>query len=196
MKKNEMINLVTNASHESVHTLEASVKRLAPDIAASASLIAAAIEKGGRVLACGNGGSAADAQHLAGELVGRFLMDREPYSAIALSTDTSVITSLANDFGYESVFERQVVAHGRKGDVLIAISTSGNSPNVLRAVEAAKEIKMKTIGLTGNGGGKMSGLVDILLDADSSLTPRIQETHGFIIHAICDLTEWIINEPE
>jgi len=123
-------------------------------------------------------------------------MDREPYSAIALSTDTSVITSLANDFGYDCVFERQVLAHGRKGDVLVAISTSGNSPNVLCAIEAAKKINMKTIGLTGKDGGKMSGMVDILLDAEATLTPRIQETHGFIMHAICDLTEWILNEPE
>ncbi|MFA6450048.1 MAG: SIS domain-containing protein [bacterium] len=191
-----MVDLIASSAHESIHALETSVKRLAPDIADAASMIAASIGKGGRILACGNGGSAADAQHLAGELVGRFLMDREPYSAIALSSDTSVITSLANDFGYECVFERQVLAHGRKGDVLVAISTSGNSPNVLCALEAAKKINMKIIGLTGKGGGKMLGLVDVLLDADSTLTPRIQETHGFIIHALCDLTEWLLNEPD
>jgi D-sedoheptulose 7-phosphate isomerase len=196
MKKKETIDLITKTSRESAGVLEASVKRLAPDIALAAQLIASAIGKGGRVLACGNGGSAADAQHLAAELVGRFLMEREPYSAIALSTDTSVMSSLANDYGYESIFERQVLAHGRAGDVLVAISTSGNSPNVLRAIGAAKKLKMKTVGMTGKGGGKMSELADILLDADSAATPRIQETHGFIIHAVCDLAERILNEPK
>jgi D-sedoheptulose 7-phosphate isomerase len=193
MKKTEMISEVLASAEESAATLEASAKRLAPEIARAAQCMASALRGGGRVLACGNGGSAADAQHLAGELVGRFLIDREPYAAVALSTDTSVMTSLANDYGFESVFERQVLALGRGRDVLVAISTSGNSPNVLRAIAAARKKGMKIIGITGKSGGKMSRLTDILLDAESARTPRIQETHGFIIHALCGLVEEILS---
>lgn len=194
MKTKEMINEILAASGESAAVLDAGVARLAPGIARAARLMASALAGGGKVLACGNGGSAADAQHLAGELVGRFLKDRAPYPAVALSTDTSVMTSLANDYGFETVFERQVIALGGKRDVLVAISASGNSPNVIRAMKAAAKKGMKVIALTGKGGGKMAGPADVLLDAESKLTPRIQETHGFIIHALCGLVEKILTE--
>ena len=183
---------LTEAARESARSLESSVDRLAPGIVTAARAMADSISSGGRVLVCGNGGSAADAQHLAAELVGRFLLERRPYSAVALSTDTSTITSVANDYGFDAVFERQTLALGRVGDCLVAISTSGNSPNVLRAIAAAATIGMKTIGVTGKGGGKMAALVDILLDADSSHTPTIQETHSFIVHALCGLVEQML----
>jgi len=194
MKRIDIIKEIEDDAVDSAAALEASAKRLAPDIARAALMTASCIGKGGKILACGNGGSAADAQHFAAELVGRFLADRDPYAAVALSTDTSIMTSLSNDYGFESIFERQVAALGRKNDILLAISTSGNSPNVIRALKAAKRKGMKTVGLTGKGGGKMANLVDILLDADSTATPRIQETHGFVIHAICDIVERTLSE--
>lgn len=172
-----------------IQCLSASMERLVGAIDRSAEMITESIRNGGKVLVCGNGGSAADSQHLAAELVGRYLQTRRPYSAIALSTDTSVITSIANDFGFDSVFSKQVEALGKKGDVLVAISTSGSSPNVLKAIASAKIIDMTVIGMTGKGGGQMAGQVDILLDAESKETPRIQEIHAFMIHEICGMAE-------
>lgn len=180
---------IRDSATESAKTLERTVQRLAPDIAAAAGAIASAIAAGGKVLVCGNGGSAADSQHMAAEIVGRFLRERGAWPAIALSTDTSILTSISNDYGYEMVFSRQVEAHGERGDVLVGISTSGNSGNVIRALEAARAAAIKTISLTGRGGGKMAALSDILIDADSTHTPHIQEAHGFIIHVLCDLVE-------
>lgn len=191
--ENEIAGQIKAAAMDSGQVLVSSAARLGADIARAASMIAEAIKAGGRVLACGNGGSAADAQHLAGELVGRFLMERGAYSAISLSTDTSVMTSLANDYGYDAIFARQVTGHGREGDVLVAISTSGNSKNVINAIEAARAAKMKVVGLTGQGGGAMLELCDVLLDADSPHTPRVQEVHGFIIHEICEIVEKLLN---
>jgi len=141
------------------------------------------------VLICGNGGSSSDATHIAGELVGRFMRDRPAYNVIALSVNTSVITAWANDYDYESVFSRQVEAHGQAGAVLWGISTSGNSSNVLRAMSIAREMGMNTIGLTGAGGGKMAALCDVLLDVPSDITPRIQEMHIVIYHFICEQIE-------
>lgn len=143
----------------------------------------------GKILIAGNGGSAADAQHFAGELVSRFYFDRPALSAIALTTDASVLTAIGNDCGYEDVFARQVQAHGRIGDVFIAISTSGNSANILKAIQVAHAIGMVVIGLTGSDGGKMKQLCDICLCAPSDSTPRIQECHLVIEHSLCACIE-------
>jgi D-sedoheptulose 7-phosphate isomerase len=144
---------------------------------------------GGRVLAFGNGGSAADAQHLAGELVGRFRRDRAALSAIALTTDSSVVTAIGNDMGYESVFRRQVEAHGRPGDVAVGITTSGRSPNVVQALQRARERGLVTMGLTGGGGGLLAGAVDYLIDVPHAETARIQEVHVMVVHVLCQIVE-------
>ena len=156
----------------------------------SARLLIDALGKGHKVLVCGNGGSAADAQHMAGELVGRFQKDRRGLPCVALTTDTSILTACANDFGYEEVFARQVEAIGTADDVLIGISTSGNSANVIKAFEAAASAGMKRVALTGNDGGhigKMDGVLSIVVPSCS--TQRIQEGHITIIHALCELVE-------
>lgn len=147
------------------------------------------LQAGNKVLVFGNGGSAADAQHLAAELVGRYLYDRPGLPALALTTDTSALTAIGNDMGYESVFRRQVEAHGRKGDVAIGISTSGRSRNVVDALRAARERGLATIALTGGGGGMLKDAVDFLLDAPSTDTPRIQELHGLVVHLLCQIVE-------
>ena len=147
------------------------------------------LRDGGKLLFCGNGGSAADAQHWAGELVSRFYYDRPGLAAIALTTDSSILTAIGNDYGYDYTFARQVEALGRGGDVLIAISTSGNSPNVLRAAEAAKSRGMRVIGFTGRSGGQLSPLCDTCFRIPSDETPRIQEGHEFLGHLLCALIE-------
>lgn len=147
--------------------------------------MAQALGAGGRVFFCGNGGSAADAQHLASELTGRFMDDRRPLAAIALSTDSSALTSIGNDYGFDQVFERQLRALGQRGDVLVAISTSGRSPNVLRAVNAARELGVAVIGLLGRDGGTIGPLCDVAIVVASRTTARIQEAHIFIGHALC-----------
>ncbi len=144
---------------------------------------------GGKVLFCGNGGSAADAQHLAAELSGRFYTDRPPLFAEALHVNSSFVTAVANDYGYDAVFARMTEAAGRRGDVLVVLSTSGNSPNILKAIEKGKELGMVVVGFTGTSGGKMAGLCDILLNIPSADTPRIQESHILIGHIICDIVE-------
>ena len=143
----------------------------------------------GKVLFCGNGGSAADAQHIAAELSGRFYVDREPFYAEALHVNTSYLTAVANDYSFEEVYARMVRASGRQGDVLFAISTSGNSANILRAVEAARQQGMFVVGMTGETGGKMAGVCDVLLNVPSKVTPRIQEVHILMGHIICELVE-------
>ena len=143
----------------------------------------------GKILFCGNGGSAADAQHLAAELSGRFYKDRPPLFAEALHVNSSYVTAVGNDYGYEEIYARLVRAMGRRGDVLIGISTSGNSPNILRALEAARAVGMVTVGMTGTGGGKMRALCDYLLDMPSTDTPRIQEAHILAGHILCQLVE-------
>lgn len=144
---------------------------------------------GGKLLVFGNGGSAAQAQHVAAEFVGRFEKDREPLPALALTTDTSALSAIGNDYGFEDVFARQVRAIAKPGDAALAISTSGNSANVLRAIDAAREMGLVTIGLTGCNGGKMRGRVDLCLCAPSDSTPRIQEAHLVMIHMICQMVE-------
>lgn len=167
----------------------AALRGLAVEIARAAGLVTEVLAAGGKVLLCGNGGSAADAQHIAGELVGRFLKERKPLPALALHANTSVLTAIGNDYGFEEAFARQVAALGRPGDVLVAISTSGSSQNVLRAAEAAREKDMKVIGLTGAGGGNLKELCDLCLCVPSPSTPRIQEMHVLIGHIICQLVE-------
>ena len=156
---------------------------------AIADRIAQALRSGGKLLLAGNGGSAADAQHIAAEFVGRFVNDRAPLPAIALTTDTSALTSIANDYGYEQVFEKQLRALGRKGDVLLAISTSGNSPSVLAALRAARELGVRIVALTGRGGGKMGaalGADDVHVCVPHDRTMRIQEVHLLALHCLCD----------
>ena len=151
------------------------------------------LREGGKILVCGNGGSAADAQHLAGEMVNKFLKERKPYAAIALTTDTSVITAIGNDCGYDLIFEKQVRAIGTSGDVLIAISTSGNAANVCRAVETASHLNILSVALTGGTGGKLATLANILICLSSSKnTPRIQEGHQLVIHALCERIEELL----
>jgi D-sedoheptulose 7-phosphate isomerase len=150
------------------------------------NILSKVLSNGHKLLICGNGGSAADAQHFAGELVGRFMKNRQPLKAIALNTDTSIITCIGNDFGFDQVFSRQVEALGQEGDALIAITTSGNSQNVELALQAAKKIGMMTIGLLGNDGGKARNICDMPIVVDSNNTARIQEAHIFLIHLICE----------
>ena len=148
-----------------------------------------AFRQGNRVLLAGNGGSAADAQHIAAEFVGRYAFDRPGLPAIALTTDTSMLTAIGNDYGFDQIFCRQLEANGRKGDVFIGISTSGNSPNVSAALQRARELDIITIGLTGQGGGGMQSLCDYCIQVPSMSTPRIQESHIMLAHIICDLVE-------
>ncbi|HYV95268.1 MAG TPA: D-sedoheptulose 7-phosphate isomerase [Chitinophagales bacterium] len=143
----------------------------------------------GKVLFCGNGGSAADAQHIAAELSGRFYFDRDPLDAEALHVNTSYLTAVGNDYGYEQVYSRLIKARGRKGDVLVGLSTSGNSPNVINAFELANQIGMITVGMTGESGGKMKDLSKYLFNVPSNDTPRIQESHIMLGHIICELVE-------
>ncbi|PYQ09615.1 MAG: phosphoheptose isomerase [Acidobacteria bacterium] len=158
-------------------------------LVAAGRRMAECLRGGGRVLAFGNGGSAADAQHLAGELVGRFRRDRAALSAIALTTDSSVVTAIGNDMGYESVFRRQVEAHGRPGDVAVGITTSGRSPNVVQALQLARERGLVTMGLTGGGGGRLAGAVDYLIEVPHAETARIQEVHVMVVHVLCQIVE-------
>jgi D-sedoheptulose 7-phosphate isomerase len=158
-------------------------------IARAGALIAEALRAGGKLLLCGNGGSAADAQHIAAELTGRFQLNRPALAAIALTTDTSALTAIANDFGYDVIFSRQVEALGRKGDVLLAISTSGNSPNVVLAADKARAQGMAVIGMTGPSGGKLADRADINLASPGRTTDRIQELHITVGHILCALVE-------
>jgi len=175
---------------ESGRVKEAFLAEQADGLARAIDVVATALANDHKVLLFGNGGSAADAQHIAAELVGRFLGERKALPAIALTTDTSALTAIANDYGYEEVFARQVEALGRAGDVAIAISTSGKSPNVLRAVDTARASGMTTIGLTGGDGGALAGRVDVSLCVSAStLSFRIQETHILIGHVICELVD-------
>lgn len=154
-----------------------------------AEVLVDAYRRDKKLLACGNGGSASDAQHITAELSGRYLVDRPPLYAEALHVNTSYLTAVANDYSYQDIFSRAVRAFGRTGDVLFGLSTSGNSPNVLAAVEAAREIGMVTVGFTGETGGKMSGACDYILRVPSKETARIQESHIMIGHAICEMVE-------
>jgi D-sedoheptulose 7-phosphate isomerase len=162
---------------------------LAAVIDEAAHLIQTTLSRGGKLMLCGNGGSAADSQHIAAELAGRFVKDRRPLAAVALSTDTSALTSIGNDYGFDEVFSRQVMALGRRGDCLLGISTSGNSRNVIRAVDAARSAGIHTIGLLGRDGGALRALCEVTIVVPSATTARIQEAHIFIGHTLCALVE-------
>lgn len=169
-----------------------------PLLEAIAVEMAAALHRGSQILWCGNGGSAGDSQHLAAEIVGRFRRERRGLPSIALTTDTSILTAVANDYGYEAVFSRQVEALGRPGDILVGISTSGNSHNVIAAIEAAKHAGMLTVAFTGLGGGRMGALADHLFAVESRDTARVQEAHILAGHMICDWLEldWIATQAD
>jgi len=187
-----MKDIITKSYKESILAKEGFFKQNLQPIIQSAEVIADAFKADRKLLICGNGGSAADAQHIAAEFVNRFMIERPPLPAVALSTDTSIITSIGNDYSFDQIFSKQVKAIGREGDVLLAISTSGESKNVITAVKVARDMGIKTIGLTGKGGGKMAKMVDILLNVDSDVTPRIQEVHITAGHIICDLIDHIL----
>ncbi|HEX9189622.1 MAG TPA: D-sedoheptulose 7-phosphate isomerase [Vicinamibacteria bacterium] len=174
---------------ESVALKERFFAESAPLLLEVGRRIAESLLSGGRVLAFGNGGSAADAQHFVAELVGRFQHERAALSAIALTTDPSVVTAVGNDMGFASVFRRQVEAHGRPGDVALGISTSGRSPNVVEALRAARERGLVAVGLTGNGGGELRGLVHHLIDVPHEDTQRIQEVHAMVLHLLGQVVE-------
>lgn len=173
----------------SVRALELASKELAEVIDQCCSVMVEALQNGNKILIMGNGGSAADAQHFAAELVGRFLLERKPLSAIALSTDTSILTAVGNDYGFDEVFNRQVAALAQPGDVVVGISTSGNSPNVLKALRTAHELGARTVGLLGKDGGVIAGMVEVNLTVRVSGTPFVQEAHAAIIHVLCDQIE-------
>jgi D-sedoheptulose 7-phosphate isomerase len=174
---------------DSIAVKQEAQKTLPEQVARAVIAIAECLRAGGKVMACGNGGSAADAQHFAAELIGRFERERRELAAIALTTDTSILTAIGNDYGYDDIFSKQVRGLGKAGDILIGISTSGNSKNVVKAIEAAKKLGIHIIALTGNGGGKMASLLegaDVHLCVPSTRTARIQETHLVLLHALCD----------
>ena len=171
---------------ESVQLKQAFFGREMDHVLAQAEDMAERLKRGGRILVCGNGGSAADAQHLAAELSGRYLKERRALAGLALTTDTSALTAIGNDYGFDQIFSRQVEALARPGDLLIGISTSGNSPNVIRAVASAKELGVRTLGLLGRDGGKLASLMDDALVVPSPVTARIQEVHQMVYHFWCE----------
>ena len=174
---------------EQHNALLATLHALDDQVLQAGILATHSLQQGGKLLFCGNGGSAADSQHLAAELTGRFIKDRRPLAAMALSTDTSALTCIGNDYSFDEIFARQVVGLGRKGDVLIGISTSGNSRNVIRAVEEAKKLGMVSIGLLGRDGGQLKSLCDHSIVVPSDVTARIQECHILIGHTLCGMIE-------
>lgn len=198
MDKNTLDRLKQRASAhflESIAVKQDAEKVLPEQVAKGVLAIVRTLQSGGKIMACGNGGSAADAQHFAAELIGRFERERQELAAIALTTDSSILTAVANDYHYDEIFSKQVRGLGKPGDILLAISTSGNSKNVIAAIEAAKKIGMHIIALTGNGGGKMKTLLgehDIHLCAPSARTARIQETHLVLLHGLCDGVDHIM----
>lgn len=181
----EWISQELHSVAESFHALA----ELAPTIAEIAEHCAASLQAGGKVMFCGNGGSAADSQHLAAELVGRYKLERPALNSVALTVDTSILTAVGNDYGYDEVFRRQVEGIGKAGDVLIGLSTSGNSRNVVLAFEKARSMGITTVALTGAGGGKMKEAADIALSVPAGITNHIQEMHITCGHLICELTE-------
>ena len=187
---NEALDLINAYAEEGAALRRSFFSECAATLNKAALQMARCLAKGGKILVCGNGGSAADAQHMTGELLGRFLMERRSLPAIALTVDTSTLTAVGNDYGYNEVFARQVSGLGKPGDVLIAISTSGNSQNVLRAIEEARKTGMFIIGFTGKGGGKMANACDCNLCVPSAKTPLIQEMHEVCMHLSCDLIDY------
>ncbi|MCR4942199.1 MAG: D-sedoheptulose 7-phosphate isomerase [Campylobacter sp.] len=185
MQINEMINSELNGHLAVVKNMS----NLIPQIQKACDLCVQSLKNGGKILICGNGGSAADAQHFAAELTGRYKTERAPLPAIALTTDTSALTAIGNDYGYDDVFSRQFLALAKKGDLLFGISTSGNSKNVIDTINAAKKLGVGVVGLSGKSGGAMKALCDVNLIVPSDDTPRIQEMHIFMIHSICQAVD-------
>lgn len=190
-----MEELIIRAFEQSADVKLSFVKKNLKTIISVVELIVDAFHEGNKVMLFGNGGSAADAQHIAAEFVNRFMIERPPLPAMALTTDTSVITSIGNDYNYDQVFLKQIKALGKEGDIAWGISTSGNSPNVLKALKEAKKMGLKTIGMTGKDGGKMAKMVDYLLNVESDVTARIQETHITVSHVICQLVDIKLFNP-
>ncbi|MDD5504531.1 MAG: D-sedoheptulose 7-phosphate isomerase [Candidatus Omnitrophica bacterium] len=184
-----MADLIKEIIKESIRVKEAVLQKMSKQIKTASGMIAVTLKKGGKVILFGNGGSAADSQHIAAEFVGRFKLERQGLAAVALTTNTSIITSIANDYGYEEIFSRQMEAVGSDDDMVIGISTSGNARNVIAGLLEAKKMGLKTIALTGSGGGEMATIADLALIVPSDNTARIQEAHIVIGHIICELAE-------
>ena len=183
---------VTQQFKDSIATKQAALQVLVPAILKAGMLMAESLRHEGKVMSCGNGGSAADSQHFSAELLNRYERERPGIAGIALTTDTSTLTSISNDYEYNEIFSKQVRALGRKGDVLLAISTSGNSPNVMRAIDAAHEKGVKVVALTGKDGGKMAAQLkdgDVEIRVPAKVTARIQEVHLLVLHCLCDLID-------
>ena len=184
-----MKKAIENIFKESIHVKQETLAENKDKIIAVVKVLVSALKRNRKVILFGNGGSAADSQHIAAELIGRFQKERKALAAIALTTDTSILTALSNDYGVDVVFSRQIEGLGQKGDVAFGISTSGNSRNVIEGIKAAKRLGIMTISLTGCGGGKLAKLTDISLIVPSKITARIQESHICIAHAVCELVE-------
>jgi D-sedoheptulose 7-phosphate isomerase len=184
-----MKQTISNEFQAHLETINSVINTMEDKLVEASTLLVNTLKTGNKILLCGNGGSAADAQHIAAELTGRYKSDRRGLPAIALTTDTSALTSIANDYGYDRVFDRQIEALANKGDLIIGISTSGNSQNVLNALKLGKELGCNTLGLTGKGGGKMNEVCDINLIVPSDDTPRIQEIHILFGHVVCQVVD-------
>jgi D-sedoheptulose 7-phosphate isomerase len=191
----DLIGRINQHFSDSAHFKLQAVEVLAEPLARASERMVKCLMEEGKILSCGNGGSAADAQHFAAELLNRFEMERPPLAAVALSTDTSTLTSIANDYSYNEVFSKQVRALGQPGDILLAISTSGNSPNVIEAIHAAHDRQMDVVALTGKQGGKMAGLLkagDVHICVPADRTARIQEVHLLCLHCMCDSIDCLL----
>ena len=184
-----MLKMIEKELQAHKETIEKSIATMIPQIEEASKMVIETLKNGNKILLCGNGGSAADAQHIAAELTGRYKIERKGLAGIALNTDTSALTAIANDYGYDRIFDRQVEALVREGDLLIGISTSGNSLNVLSALLLAKEMGAKTLGFSGKGGGKLNFACDLNLVVPSDDTPRIQEMHILIGHILCQAVD-------
>ncbi|MBF0123573.1 MAG: D-sedoheptulose 7-phosphate isomerase [Candidatus Omnitrophica bacterium] len=184
-----MRNKIQAIIQESIQVKKDTLEKNIDVVERAAGVIISSFRNGGKVLLCGNGGSAADSQHIAAEFIGRFQRERKALPAIALTTDTSILTSLANDYSYDIVFSRQVEALGKKGDILIGISTSGKSANVIKAFEAAKKLGLMTVAFVGHDGGPMGKIADMAVIVPSKVTARIQESHIALFHALCEVVE-------
>ena len=195
----EQVARVKQHFSDSIKAKQQSLELLAPVIARAAGRISLALDQGGKILSCGNGGSAGDAQHFSAEMLNRFEMERPGLPAVALTTDSSTLTSIANDYDYNQIFSKQILALGNQDDVLLAISTSGNSGNIIKAVEAAHTRNMPVVALSGHDGGKLSGLLqdtDVEIRVPVNSTARVQEVHLLVIHCLCDLIDQHIASQE
>jgi len=184
-----MINTIKSELNSHLQTINSVIDNMEHDIQMASSLVIDTLKKGNKIIICGNGGSAADAQHIAAELTGRYKCERKGLPAIAITTDTSALTAIGNDYGYDRVFDRQVESLANKGDLIIGISTSGNSKNIINAISKAKKLECNSLGFSGKGGGDMNSVCDINLVIPSDNTPRIQEMHILIGHIICQLVD-------